>query len=67
MHEFQRFHDHRIEVQDLETRSGVDMATIYDVMQYPSIMVLQDDGQVVQAWSGRQLPLMNEVVSYLQS
>jgi hypothetical protein len=40
------------------------MASLYDVVQYPSIMVVRDDGGIVRAWQGDVLPLMNEVASY---
>lgn len=40
------------------------MASLYDVMQYPAIVVVRDNGEIAQFWQGDQLPLMNEVASY---
>ena len=30
-------------------------------MQYPTVLVLQDDGMVVKKWAGRPLPQISEV------
>jgi hypothetical protein len=58
-------HDPRpLEIINVDTREGIATATIYDVMQYPAIMVLQTDGQVQKIWQGNDLPLLDEVLSY---
>jgi hypothetical protein len=63
--EFQRRDPSRaIELVDLNTRDGAALATLYDVVQYPAILALSDDGQLQQWWQGEQLPLMNEVAAY---
>ena len=49
---------------DLNTRDGSSTASLYDVMQYPAILALTDDGQLVKEWEGQSLPLMNEVAYY---
>lgn len=54
----------KVELLSLETREGASIATIYDITQYPAIVVTRDDGGIVQTWSGEQLPLMNEVAAY---
>ncbi|HYH36371.1 MAG TPA: hypothetical protein VD706_02630 [Candidatus Saccharimonadales bacterium] len=65
IHEFQvRHRDARLEVLNIDTRDGSATASLYDVMQYPAILVLQTDGYVQKIWEGGQLPLMDEVVSY---
>ena len=40
------------------------MASLYDIVQYPAIMVVRPDGGIVRAWQGDVLPLMSEVASY---
>jgi hypothetical protein len=63
--EYQFRHDPRpLEIINVDTREGIATATIYDVMQYPAIMVLQTDGQVQKIWQGNDLPLLDEVLSY---
>lgn len=57
-------HSGRIEALNIDTRDGSAMAALYDVVQYPSIMVTRDDGSIVRAWQGDPLPLQNEIASY---
>lgn len=65
IHEFQIRHaSERLEVLNIDTRDGSAMASLYDVMQYPAILILQTDGYVQKIWEGTQLPQMDEVVSY---
>jgi 3-deoxy-D-manno-octulosonic acid (KDO) 8-phosphate synthase len=67
IHEYQQRHESdRLEVLSLDTREGSATATLYDVMQYPAILVLQTDGYVQKIWQGDSLPLMDEVASYAQ-
>lgn len=65
IHDFKSRHETgRIEVLDVDSRDGIAMATLYDVMRYPSILALRDDGSVLKSWEGDELPLMNEVAYY---
>jgi hypothetical protein len=65
IHDFQRRHNtHHLEVLNIDSRDGIATATLYDVMQYPAILVLQNDGAVQKAWEGDSLPLMDEVAAY---
>ena len=52
------------QVISLDTREGAATASLYDIVQYPAILVTTDDGVPMQIWSGPMLPLMNEVASY---
>lgn len=65
IHEYQARHQSdRLEVMSIDTREGSATATLYDVVQYPAILVLQTDGYVQKIWQGDRLPLMDEVASY---
>ena len=68
VHEFKRLHPGpKVDLLSLNTRDGAAMASIYDIVQYPAILALAIDGQVLNAWQGEQLPLMNEVAAYAAS
>jgi len=54
----------RTELTSVDTREGAAVATLYDVTQYPAILVMREDGSVIQTWLGEQLPLMNEVAAF---
>ncbi len=65
IHDFQSRHrDERLEVLNIDTRDGSATASLYDVMQYPAILVVQGDGYLQKMWEGDRLPLMDEVASY---
>ncbi len=56
--------DKKLELVSLDTRDGASTATLYDVMQYPAILALRDDGQILKEWEGDMLPMMNEISFY---
>ncbi len=55
---------HKIEMLNVDTRDGSATASLYDVMQYPAILVLQNDGYLQKSWEGGTLPLMDEIMAY---
>ena len=63
--DFQRLRGRQIDLVNLNTREGSAVASLYDMVRSPSLMVLRDDGQMVMEWQGDHLPLMNEVAGYL--
>lgn len=54
----------RLEVLNIDSREGSAMASLYDVMQYPAVLALRDDGSVLKSWEGNTLPVMNEIAYY---
>ncbi|NBU34505.1 hypothetical protein EB118_11975 [bacterium] len=48
----------------VETREGANTATLYDVMQYPSMLALRQDGSIAKSWQGLPLPLINDVAYF---
>lgn len=64
--DFQHQHDAgKVELLSVNTRDGAATASLYDVMAYPTIMALADNGSVLNMWQGETLPLMDEVASYM--
>lgn len=57
----------KLELVSLNTRDGAATASLYDVMSYPAILALNNDGSVLNLWQGVPLPLMNEVAGYAYS
>lgn len=65
IHDFQsRHHTDRLETLDVDTREGIATASLYDIVQYPAILVLQSNGMVQKIWQGPDLPMQDEVASY---
>lgn len=68
IHDFQQRHaEERMEILNVDSRDGSAMASLYDVMQYPAILVTQDDGYLQRSWQGDSLPLMDEVAAYARA
>lgn len=59
--------ERHLQVLDYDSRDGSAMASIYDVMSQPAILVVNDDGGYVKHWEGRHLPLQEEVTGYMFS
>jgi hypothetical protein len=65
--EFNRnYVNYKLELVDLNTRDGAATASLYDVMQYPALLALTNDGQLLKEWEG-SFPLINEVSYYAQT
>lgn len=63
--EFSRtYRDRKIELISVDTRDGSATASLYDVLQYPVVLALADDGRVIHEWKNQSMPLMNEVSYY---
>ena len=63
-------------LEDFRRQTGREIETIdpdrephfceaYDVVEYPTILILGERGEVRSMWRGKDLPLFNEVLYYL--
>ncbi len=65
IHDYKSRHvDTKLEVINIDSREGSSLANLYDVLQYPAILVLREDGYAQKVWQGDVLPLMDEVIAY---
>jgi hypothetical protein len=65
--EFARQTGRAIELVDVEGIAGTETAQLYDVMQFPAILVFRDDGQFIQSWIDREKwPTISELSFYNQ-
>lgn len=68
LHEFgERYHGADVEGLNIDSREGQAAARLYDIVQYPAILVVQGNGSLQQLWQGEPLPLMDEVAAYARS
>ncbi|MBQ6355290.1 hypothetical protein IJJ18_02640 [Candidatus Saccharibacteria bacterium] len=56
-----------IEVLDPESVDGEIFAQARDIVRYPAILAVDNNGSVVQDWIGLPLPPMGEVIYYLNN
>ena len=53
-----------IESLDPDTVEGESFARAHDVVEYPTIMAVDDSGRELEVWRGLPLPLMDQVAYY---
>lgn len=51
---------------DPETREGADLCRVYDVVEYPTIVAVDDNGVMQNMWRGLPLPTISELSYYVQ-
>ena len=54
-----------IEVLNPESTEGELFCRAYDIVEYPTIIALSNDGQLQNMWRGAILPTINEVSYYV--
>ena len=69
IHEYKRLYPgSTLEVLDVDQPDGIAMAKLYGVMRYPSLLVLSEDGSLIQNWEGDDaLPRLDEINYYASS
>jgi hypothetical protein len=68
IHDYQDRHgNNKLEILDVDSRDGGSTASLYDIMQYPAILIMRNDGSIIKSWQGEMLPLMDEIASYTYS
>ncbi|HJM04334.1 MAG TPA: hypothetical protein QF549_01690 [Candidatus Saccharimonadaceae bacterium] len=53
-----------LEVMDPESPDGVMFCRAYDIMEFPTLVALSDDGHMQNQWRGLPLPTISEVSYY---
>lgn len=66
LHDFKSKNQQDPEVIDPDSREGADLCRLYDVVEYPTILALSNNGQLRQIWRGIPLPLVSEVSYYVE-
>lgn len=64
--DFERQTGKKLETLDPDTPEGDQICRTYDLVEYPSIIALTDDGQIQHLWRGIPLPTINEVSYYVR-
>jgi hypothetical protein len=64
LRDFKRQTGRDLETLDPDTSDGTTFCRAYDVVEYPSIVALSDDGVLQQLWRGLPLPTISEVSYY---
>ncbi len=65
LREFERRTGKTIDEIDPDTREGATICRVYDIVEYPSIVALDDTGVLQNLWRGLPLPTISEVSYYV--
>ena len=62
---FKRQTGREVETLDPDTGDGSSFCRAYDIVEYPTMIAVSDDGQVQNTWRGLPLPTISEVSYYV--
>lgn len=66
LRDFTRQTGKQLETVDPETREGIATCEAYDIVEYPSVVALGDDGVMQNMWRGLPLPTISEISYYVR-
>lgn len=64
LRDFKHQTGHDIEVIDPESRDGVSFCRVHDILEFPTIVAVREDGSLQNQWRGLPLPTISEVGYY---
>ena len=67
LRDFERQTGHGLDTVDPETRDGTATCETYDIVEFPSVVAVDDNGVLQNIWRGLPLPTISEVSYYAQS
>lgn len=65
LRDFERQTGHKLETLDPESKDGADTCRAYDIVEYPTVIAISDDGHMQNMWRGQPLPTISEVSFYV--
>lgn len=65
LRDFERQTGHTLETVDPDSKDGADTCRAYDIVEYPTVIAISDDGHMQNMWRGLPLPTISEVSFYV--
>jgi len=65
LHDFEHQTGRKLETMNPEDRAGSDFCEVYNIVEYPSIIAISDEGILQNYWRGLPLPTISEVSYYV--
>ena len=53
------------EIETMDPDQNVSFCETSDIVEYPTVIVLDNNGSVLASWRGAMMPLKNEVLYYI--
>ncbi len=57
----------RLQTLDPDTPEGVDACRLYDILQFPAILVVDNQGNMQNMWRGDHMPTFSELSYYVDA
>lgn len=55
----------KLETMDIDNREGYATALLYDVLRFPTVLALRNDGTMLQSWEGEEnIPRLDDIGAY---
>lgn len=67
LRDFTRQTGAELEALDPDTSEGDSFCRTYDIVEYPSLVAISEDGTLQNLWRGVPLPTISEVSYYVQA
>jgi hypothetical protein len=65
--EFERETSHKLELIDVESKEGITLAEVHDVVRNPVMLALRDDHSLIEIWPERESwPTFSELSAYVE-
>lgn len=64
LRDFLRRTGSEIETLDPDSKDGASACRTYDIVEYPTVIALSDDGRMQNMWRGLPLPTISELSYY---
>ncbi|HEX6462125.1 MAG TPA: hypothetical protein VFZ58_02500 [Candidatus Saccharimonadales bacterium] len=64
LREFKARTGRELETLNPESREGASFCETYDIVEYPTLIALDDEGRMLNQWIGLPLPTINEISYY---
>lgn len=62
--DYDRRYNVELQIVDMSTRAGADLAALYDIVRYPALIATDEQGGLAWLWQEESLPLKTEVRAY---
>lgn len=63
--QFERRTGKTVEMIDPETPEGETFASARDIVEYPTVLAVSDDGKIYEMWTGSPMPTVDTVMAYM--
>ncbi len=65
LRDFERQTGRQLATIDPDSPDGIDLCRVYDIVEYPTIVAMSDEGMALNSWRGLPLPTISEVSYYV--